>query len=251
MLHKWDEKVGQAKNQIRLIWFYPPKVFLWIYKTECPGVAWHRSCPLARLCSTVSNPNPNQHGETNHPCEPPLQAFWALLHVIYATRSGENYDNYGIDYALQHGSLQISPKSTQYPINPQFAIWPPQKHPPPFLPPLQVRYITHNLVTNRIPPPSIYIHINSLVKEELARWHEMEVLTMGTTVKIRSKMHNFMNSYWINQIHRIYAHLDPLDSPSTPWTPPRPPFDLPSTSFRPPSWSPPQYTPWALANPMQ
>ena len=79
----------------------------------------------------VPNPGLTQHRVA------PLQDFWALLHVIYATSGGESYDNYGIDYALQHGGLKICPKSTQYPIN----------HP------LQPRYTTNDLMTVRRPQP--------------------------------------------------------------------------------------------------
>ena len=56
---------------------------------------------------TGPNPEPTTHGVTNTPANTPLQVFSALPHVIYVIICGESYDNYGIDYALQHGDLQI------------------------------------------------------------------------------------------------------------------------------------------------
>ena len=52
------------------------------------------------------------------------------LHTILVRFSFDDSDNYANDYALQHGNLQILPKSIQCLIYPLNVMWPPQGSPP-------------------------------------------------------------------------------------------------------------------------
>ena len=52
---------------------------------------------------------------------------------------------------------------------------------PPFLPPLQLRYMPNDLMTVRRPQPSICIYANSVVKEELGKLVKCESFNRGTT----------------------------------------------------------------------
>ena len=104
-----------------------------------------------------------------------------MQHVIYVTIACDSYGNYGIDYALQHGGVQIHRKSIQYPIYSPFVIWPHWGHRPPFLPPIQLRYMPNDVMTVRKPKPSIYICANSVVKEKLSKLAKCEGFNRGTT----------------------------------------------------------------------
>ena len=117
------------------------KVVQYMYISTYPAVRnviYRKVDAKNQVSGTVPNPRPNQHRLTNHPKYHPCNLIPATPienTVITSSCAGEsNSDNYGNDYALQHGHLQIQPESTYSLLDPVVAIRPPQGPFPPLTP---------------------------------------------------------------------------------------------------------------------